>query len=717
MGRSRRDRRTGDDRTGRRTGRSRGATDAPRRQEADAHATELPPSELQLKLVWGDIVAVEADAYAVGHYADVLPASAERAVDAAVSGVGYDQVDRHVLRRQTEMGLIRGAVGDVDLFPWPPGGDNRVALVAGMGAPGTFGPRQLVNVVTNVLAVAASLPGVDTLAMVMIGSGAANLSVGQTIEALLQGFGAAARAGDLRGKLRHVTLVERDLGRARRMERSLARAAEEGSEDDVTLRVGDLEAGTPPGTISLEHALALTLGGFASLDERDEDVRNRLMEAAAASQGDLRVSPADLRQRLDAFPERLAPTVPPGSTAASGSVAGRRAAGAASADLVVQIGGDVDRSARNPSRISYLLENGEVVASAIGDAATIAKRPLGLDAALLDEVVNQTYRPASDAAMADAAAQVTQLLVPPDLRPLLRTAPQVVFEVDRHTAAVPWELAGGDGGPTRPEAALGLHAEVSRQLRTEYSPPPGPAVSSGSAIHVLVVGDPGDPDAGHDLPGARREAMAVRDLLADRDRPELPIHVQLLLGPPGDEDATAAGAHPASRYEVIRLLRTAPFDIVHFCGHGAFEADDPQRRAGWVFADGLLTARQLELVFRPPRLVVANACHSGRLSRTGGGTRELSDLDRQLLPALVDELLHQGVRDHIGAAWEVDDEVAITFATTLYDHLLPLDGAGATLGEAVLAARRAVADLGEGTWAAYQHYGYPTTRLVAGEES
>ena len=700
-------------RSGQSKSQTRGATDAPRPDDPSVDAEAPAPPELHLKLIWGDIVAVEAHAYAVGHYADVLPASAERAVDAAVSGAGYDDVDRHVLRRQTEMGLIRGAVGDVDLFPWPPGGDNRVALVAGMGAPGTFGPRQLVTVVGNIVAVAASLPGVESLAMVMIGSGAANMTVGQTIEALLRGFGTAARAGDLGGKLRLVTLVERDLGRARRMARNLAHAAEAGGEQDITLRFGDLEAGTPPGTISLEHALALTLGGFSALDEHDEEARRRVLEAAAATELDLGVSPADLQDRLATLPERLAPAAPSGA-AAGGTGTG---AGGIATSLVVGIGDSGDRSARNPTRISYLLEDGEVVASAIGDAATIAKRPLGLDGALLDEVVSQTYQPASDADLADATEQVTQLLVPPDLRPLLRTAPQVVFEVDRRTAAVPWELASGDTGPARAGTTLGLQAEVSRQLRTEYSPPPVPAVPAGTAIRVLVVGDPGDPRAGHDLPGARREALAVHDLLAGRDGKGVSVQVELLLGPPGEGNGGEAGARPASRYEVIRLLRSTAYDIVHFCGHGAFEADDPGRRAGWVFADGLLTARQLELVYRPPRLVVANACHSGRLSRAGGGPSDRSPVDRQLLPALVDELLHQGVRDHIGAAWEVDDEAAITFATTLYDCLLGGDAVGATLGEAVLAARRAVAELGEPSWAAYQHYGYPTTRLVAGPDA
>jgi len=65
----------------------------------------------------------------------------------------------------------------------------------------------------------------------------------------------------------------------------------------------------------------------------------------------------------------------------------------------------------------------------------------------------------------------------------------------------------------------------------------------------------------------------------------------------------------------------------------------------------------------------------------------------------------------IGAAWEVDDQAAATFAVALYDELLAQEPAPrGTLGEAVRRGRRAVVDTygrQQAAWAAYVLYGSP----------
>jgi CHAT domain-containing protein len=144
------------------------------------------------------------------------------------------------------------------------------------------------------------------------------------------------------------------------------------------------------------------------------------------------------------------------------------------------------------------------------------------------------------------------------------------------------------------------------------------------------------------------------------------------------------------------------FDILHYAGHGDFDAAQPDR-VGWVFKSGLLTARELAGL-QAPRLVVANACLSARTS---------TKPDRaDLLPSLADEFFRRGVRDYVGTAWEVNDEGAVTFAERLYEALLRPPGA--PLGEAVREARRALwrqRSLFGSLWAAYQHYGDPAARL------
>jgi CHAT domain-containing protein len=206
----------------------------------------------------------------------------------------------------------------------------------------------------------------------------------------------------------------------------------------------------------------------------------------------------------------------------------------------------------------------------------------------------------------------------------------------------------------------------------------------------------------------------VRSLLK-----ELGVDVTALVGaplPPGKQSTLPVP--PASRLEVLRLLIEGGFDLLHYTGHGTFDADDPSGRAGWLFADGLLTARELESMERPPQLVVANACFSGRLAatRSGQGGSEVG-----LLPSLADEFLRRGVRNYVGTAWEVSDAGSVAFSRSFYRTLLSQPPAGepaASLGDAMFEARRSLHGAGaadDPLWAAYQHYGDPTLRLVAAE--
>ena len=72
------------------------------------------------------------------------------------------------------------------------------------------------------------------------------------------------------------------------------------------------------------------------------------------------------------------------------------------------------------------------------------------------------------------------------------------------------------------------------------------------------------------------------------------------------------GIDPADYFEVVPLLLSGEFDIVHYCGHALFDPAVPDQ-AGWVFK-AVLTAWDLEGIERPPSLVVANACLSAQLS-------------------------------------------------------------------------------------------------------
>jgi len=258
---------------------------------------------------------------------------------------------------------------------------------------------------------------------------------------------------------------------------------------------------------------------------------------------------------------------------------------------------------------------------------------------------------------------------------------------------------------------VALRVPVARQLRTSYSPPPAPHMRASGKLRALVVGDPGDPAKGEDLPGARDEALQVAEILRASG-----VDVTLMVGPAperGARNGKLCGIASASRLEVLGLLMAGGWDIFHYAGHGDFDEADPTR-AGWVFQGGLLKSRELERVDVAPRLVVANACLSGRIW-TGGRSRPSESL---LLPSLADEFFRRGVRNYVGTAWEVNDIGAVEFARILYEKCVP-DQSGneshaVDLGSAVLDARVALyRQSGKygALWAAYQHYGDPTFEL------
>jgi CHAT domain-containing protein len=165
---------------------------------------------------------------------------------------------------------------------------------------------------------------------------------------------------------------------------------------------------------------------------------------------------------------------------------------------------------------------------------------------------------------------------------------------------------------------------------------------------------------------------------------------------------------------VLDRLLEGGWDILHYAGHGDFLPNEPNR-AGWIFQDGLLTARELERMDTAPRLVVSNACLSSLTSSVGAAGSVVGGSDAQLVATLADEFFRRGVRDYIGTAWEVNDEGAILFAESLYDALLGGEGGAHSIGAAMLHARRTLAakqDVFGALWAAYQHYGDPTASLV-----
>ena len=669
-------------------------TDLERARGAAVRRTPTEPRpRLRVEVVWGDITKARGDVYAVGHYEGVLPQRAERALDEAVSGPGKR---RHlVITDQTRRGILRGALGDVAFFPW----GRRVVAVAGMGHAGTFGEPELQRLARNLTWAVAGLPAARTICTVLIGSGEGTLEVEQAVRGLFRGVADALAAAHVDSRIRLLRIVEKHVDRAHRI-----RAAVEEVRRDPAV-AGPIELvpaekirPAPGGAISVEAGLALLVAAAARASS--SPTRSAARKAIGTL---LRALP-----RQDDLPARLVKTLDELGHDRESDL-GRMAS-----SLRVRLGPPPAPSTTIATRISFVRAGDRIRVAAITDTATVAERALGVDFTLVEELVVRMTDPLANR-LDDLGNLLRRLLLPADFGDKIRKGPPLVFEVDRALARVHWEMmAGYEGGAGAPRA-LGLSTAIARQLRTTYSPPPAPAPPPVSQLRALVVGDPGDPMKGDSLAGARREAQRVADQLRSRS-----VDVVELIGAP---DAAGAGPlpgiAPATRIDVLHHLLNGKFDLLHYCGHGDFDPDEPDR-AGWVFKGGLLTSRELEGMVAAPRLVVANACLSGLTSSvTGSGGRVAVRGETDLLPGLADEFFRRGVRDYVGTAWEVNDEGAILFAETFYDWVLGdprRPAADTTYGQAMLRARNELARAGryEALWAAYQHYGDPTGSLVAG---
>ena len=647
---------------------------------------------VRLSVAWGSITElVDVDVVAVGHYQGVLPQNAELALDMAISG---DMVPR-ILEDQTRRGLIRGDLGSVAFIPWPGGKPSRVIAVAGMGSPGTFTPHGLRRLVRSLVSTIGSLPSARTVSSVLIGSGEGTLSVQQAAFGLVRGL-IDAFEGRTSRDIDQLTIVEQERGRAEEIRRALewaiAALPDRGQE---RLVLDDQIIQGPGGAVSRGDALAMALAAVVSalddpVDPADREAARRLIELIPLTEHHRRSVERELRdlrggdESVQDVAERLQVRV-------------RR-----------REGDDSQDADRTPlTRMAFVGDATRGIrAAAITNTATVPERPIRTQAALIQELVAEMtkLKTAENAPRFPLLARfLTRFLLPLDFRDLLQEDHPLVVEVDREMARVHWEMLVEDVDAADDKVKpVSIRRAVARQLRTTYSPAPVPPRRRGRGLRVLLIGDPGGP--ARSLPGARREALSVLEVLSDREDVEVDAYIGSPGQPEGDDPDSVA-----TLFKAVERLHSGEYDVVHYAGHGSYDAAAPET-SGWLFESGTLTARELENAERLPALIVANACLSG----LGSGAKEGgAQLDRQLseaglLPTLADQFFQRGVRDYVGTAWQVSDEGATLFARIFYERLLADDGC---VGQAVLAAREALwdrqAEFGC-LWAAYQHYGDPS---------
>jgi hypothetical protein len=294
----------------------------------------------------------------------------------------------------------------------------------------------------------------------------------------------------------------------------------------------------------------------------------------------------------------------------------------------------------------------------------------------------------------DLAAVTADQLLPESIRRALwKHRDQIeAIQVIADGSTIPWELlsvcAPSDDPSDEPGRFLAEWGVV-RRLPGAVWPGPGLDLSAAKARYVI----PDYRNDKDDLPYAQQEIGMLERLFPSLSSLE------------------------ADSAKVREFLRTeaGQCSVLHFACHGSASQGAvlsagllmEEEGADGRLIDDVLTHNAVKQVARfaqeqPNGLVFLNACLAGR-----SGRNLLSNASG-FADAFLRPKSRQGAAAFVGAMWEVDDQLALTFAETFYTALL----AGKTFAAAANEARKKIQDQHDFTWLAYTFYGFPYARAV-----
>ncbi|WP_194397448.1 CHAT domain-containing protein [Microbacterium atlanticum] len=251
---------------------------------------------------------------------------------------------------------------------------------------------------------------------------------------------------------------------------------------------------------------------------------------------------------------------------------------------------------------------------------------------------------------------------------------------------IPWEIVHlVPVGKQRPDPDRYFLGDLGL-MRWMYGTP-RPTVVPVDATRVLAIA-PEYVNPDYRLPRAGEEVAALATLLAAAPR---------------------SAADPAQLREQI----ASGFDLLHFAGHGRWRdaappgqeiafatwSEEDDGSAAYTDSDARRDLPELEdaAAAASAPFVFLSACDVGRLRSGATG-----------LGGFAEAFLRGGVGVFIGCSWAVRDDVTAAFVRTFYEQTL---GEHATLGDAVLAARRAAREAGDLTSLAFTVFADPRARL------
>ena len=550
------------------------------------------------------------------------------------------------IERAGRLGMIGGNLGETFFVPnvanaLKAGG----AVLAGMGEFGKFTRDDLVLLMSNVT-IGVSALGMKGYASVLIGSGEGNLDRESALKAFIEGVAAGAERFEKEsdGRLeasRSLTIVEKYDAPFKSLEEQLRRLAGPESSGAGKERTRGRKSARPQGKAA------------------------RIDEAAANAPITLTVKRG---ARSAAKTERR-------------SRAGKKS-GVPS--ILDEVRLTVEQLKEGTFRFSALAETAVVPVREVEINATFAR-------GAADRLMSSTTR--------DEQIKFGELLytylVPEDFHRMIDSGKPLKLILDRSTASYPWEMAcfRSAHNPNR-VSSLGVDLRVTRQFRTLLSSAPGMKPVLNRNLKVLIIADPAR-ETDYQLPGARREGREVANVFRNFPAKQNGIFIEV---------EEHIGPDQCDPVEILALLLSGAFDIVHYAGHGDYDKDNPAG-SGWIFGkDCVLSAREIFRARKVPRLVFANACFS---AVTTQGQALSADEQSKGLAGIAQAFFERGVSNYIGSGWPVNDEQATKLARTFYEVLLT----GKPICDALQAGRAEIAGYGD-TWGAYQHYGNPNDVVV-----
>jgi hypothetical protein len=310
--------------------------------------------------------------------------------------------------------------------------------------------------------------------------------------------------------------------------------------------------------------------------------------------------------------------------------------------------------------------------------------------------ISKLLAPVNDAASPTPAGaeklggDIAANLLPAEIRAELEgmdSCPLVILH-DADASRIPWEtlqLRTTAGKTIFPALELGVTRRflAASTVCSRWSTA---AIVDGQ-VNVLLISNPT-----LDLTGAAHEAEVIRNTLSNHPRFQV--------------DSSLAG-ELATRSAILTKLKSGAYDMVHYCGHAYFDADDRSSCGLLCAGKEVLTGKDVQGIAKLPFLLFLNACQSNRTRAANAPEPAARPKEAASAQTVAEAMLCSGIANFIGTYWPVDDDAAGKFAATFYTKL----AGNADLGAATLEARKAIADTADR--ANYALFGNPAADFAA----